>query len=77
MTAPYIMPVPSHDQIVAVLSEVSALSQQMDHMRNLGKNSSGEVCLAYKTIADDLAFKVLRKINNLWLYMNDSVPELY
>jgi hypothetical protein len=77
MTAPNIMPVPTHEQIVAVLNEVSEYSKQLDHMRNMGKNTSGEVCLAYKTIADDFAFKILRKINNLWLYMNDSLPELY
>ena len=77
MTVRNIMPVPTHNQIVGVLSELSILSQQMENMRDLGKNTCGEVCLAYKTIADDFAFRIIRKINNLWLYTNDSMPELH
>ena len=77
MTVRNIMPIPTHNQIVEVISELSVLYQQLEHMRSMGKNTCGEVCLAYKTIVDDFTFKIIRKINNLWLYTNDSMPELH
>lgn len=48
----------------------------MELMRSLESSNIGEVARAYKVIADDYTFKVVDKINKLWLYTNNSVCDL-
>ena len=70
------MPVPTHQQIVGMLSECSVFASQMESMRSMADANIGEVAVAYQTIANDYEFKLRKKINDLWLYMTGTTTEL-
>ena len=70
------MPLPTHADIVKICGDLTFLSNQMEHMRRMEESSQGEIAVAYKKIADDFAFRLLKRINELWLYMNDSVSTI-
>ena len=69
------MPLPTHKQIVGMLSECSLFAQQMEHYRSMSNANIGELAVAYQTIANDYEFKLRNTINKLWLYTCDSTTE--
>ena len=70
------MPLPTREQITKVFYECIALSAKIDEMAFLNKTHTGEVADAYRTLQNEAEFKLRKRLNDLWLYTNDSDVKL-
>jgi hypothetical protein len=70
------MPLPTRDQITKIFYECIALSAKAEEMDFMFKSNTGEVAMAYKTLQNEAEFKLRKKLNDLWLYTNDSDVKL-
>jgi len=52
------------------------LASKVDEMKFLVSSNQSEIADAYKTIQNDFEFKLRKRINDLWLYTNDSTDKL-
>jgi hypothetical protein len=52
------------------------LAAKVDEMRSLVTLNNSEVAVAYRTLLGDFEYKLRKRINDLWLYTNDSTDKL-
>jgi len=70
------MPLPTTTQLLAYTSKITMYASHCENYKHLTTCNIGEVAEAYKTLATDYEWKVRRAVNDLWLYINDSIAEL-
>ena len=70
------MPLPTAMDIHKVTNELLMLASKVDEMKFLVSCNQCEIADAYKTLQNDFEFKLRKRINELWLYTNDSTDKL-
>ena len=70
------MPLPTAMDIHKLTNELIMLASKVDEMKFLVSSNQSEIADAYKTIQNDFEFKLRKRINDLWLYKNDSTDKL-
>ena len=70
------MPLPTVMDIHKLTNELIMLASKVDEMKFLVSSNQSEIADAYKTIQNDFEFKLRKRINDLWLYTNDSTDKL-
>ena len=70
------MPLPNAMDIHKLMNELIMLASKVDEMKFLVSSNQSEIADAYKTIQNDFEFKLRKRINDLWLYTNDSTDKL-
>jgi len=70
------MPLPTAMDIHKLTNELIMLASKVDEMKFLVSSNQSEIADAYKTIQNDFEFKLRKRINDLWLYTNDSTDKL-
>lgn len=70
------MPLPTAMDIHRLTNELIMLASKVDEMRDLVTLNNSEVAIAYRTLLSDFEFKLRKRINDLWLYTNDSTDKL-
>ena len=70
------MPLPTAMDIHKLTNELIMLASKVDEMKFLVSSNQSEIADAYKTLQNDFEFKLRKRINDLWLYTNDSTDKL-
>ena len=70
------MPLPTVMDIHKLTNELIMLASKVDEMKFLVSSNQSEIADAYKTLQNDFEFKLRKRINDLWLYTNDSTDKL-
>jgi len=70
------MPLPTAMDIHKITNELIMLASKVDEMRSLVSLSNSEIAIAYRTLMNDFEFKLRKRINDLWLFTNDSTDKL-
>ena len=70
------MPLPTVMDIHKLTNELIMLASKVDEMKFLVSSNQSEITDAYKTLQNDFEFKLRKRINDLWLYTNDSTDKL-
>ena len=70
------MPLPTAMDIHKLTNELIMLASKVDERKFLVSSNQSEIADAYKNIQNDFEFKLRKRINDLWIYTNDSTDKL-